>query len=129
MNAEAAGTLLRGLAVAALPASYALAFVEGWDVCGLKMLGLPCPFCGFSHAAVALVQGHVAAAHAFHPFVIPWFIVAVWLLSWTAVDVVRAGGASPRWDPRKRLPTWVWGILAVTMVGTWVWRMVHPTGT
>lgn len=124
MGTEAAGALLRGLAVAALPASYAVAFVQGWDVCGLKMLGLSCPFCGFSHAAVALVQGQVEAAHAYHPFVIPWLIVAVWLLTWSAVDVVHPRGASARWDPRKRIPPWIWGGLAVTMVGTWIWRMV-----
>lgn len=46
--------------------------------CPFRFLtGIPCPGCGMSRAALALVTGHVGAAWAYHPLV---FVVIPYLI-------------------------------------------------
>ncbi len=59
------------------------------------LTGLPCPTCGTSHAAVAMLQGHLGEAFAANP-----------LMSVAALLVLVGGLAAPFWVllARRRLP-------------------------
>jgi len=106
--------LLLAAAVLGEPARAALA--EDGPGCALRTLsGIPCPFCGMSHATVALAGGDLAGALAWHPLaplLLPLSILAgidaargrrAWLLRPGAARVVLAAIAVV-WAVRLAVP-------------------------
>jgi hypothetical protein len=84
-----------GLVLGAVGGAPARAVAEGGPGCPLRMAtGLPCPFCGMTHAVLAMGGGDVRAALAFHP-VAPLVIVLVVVLCAAAaagrIDAVTRG--------------------------------------
>jgi hypothetical protein len=79
---------LAGLAVARFAPDLALGLAR----CPLRDLTvLPCPTCGGTHAAVALVQGRVAAAFASSPLVTGGLILfGGWLAAGLAMTLAPA---------------------------------------
>ncbi len=66
--------------------------------CPLRTLtGVPCPFCGMTRGAVALVHGDVVASLALNPGVVLVALVVIAALG----AVVVVGG------PRVAVPTWL----------------------
>lgn len=85
--------------------------------CGfLALTGLPCPLCGGTHAATALVQGDAAAAWAANPGVVGLLLVlALLVLQWGVEGAVGwrrahpwpwAGAAAVRWVLGGLLLSW-----------------------
>jgi hypothetical protein len=73
--------------------------LEQAAACPLRsLLGLPCPTCGGTHAALALVRGDLAGAWRQNPLVTA---AAVALLLWGAISAVTT--LVPRWRFRLDL--------------------------
>ena len=72
----------------------------GWACPLLAITGVVCPFCGLTHASIALAQGDVLAALGHHPLV--FGLAAAWV--WTAVELVRARPSrAARWAVQPRV--------------------------
>jgi type IV secretory pathway TrbD component len=93
--------------------------VAGIGICPLRRLtGIPCPTCGATRAALALVRGELAAALGFHPLVTVLLLGAglyalaagISLLMTRRIPVVRASAK-----------TWrrVAGILLLLAAASW----------
>ena len=54
-------------------------FVLGsWEVCLFRMLtGFPCPGCGLTHAAIALLRGQFHESARYHLFLIPSLLIVL----------------------------------------------------
>lgn len=89
--------------------------------CALHTLtGIPCPTCGATRAASALVHGHVTAALAFNP------------LAALALSLGLVGGpVAPAWVLlRGPLPIWRPGLgtrvlLAAAIAGNWLYLVLR----
>jgi len=99
---------------AAAPASWRAAVLDDAPGCLFRAAtGLPCPFCGMTHATVALGAGDLAAAHAAHPLALVVLLATVGLLA------VVAGGHADRLL-RGRRPI----ALLVAIAAIWAVRLV-----
>lgn len=101
-------TLLFG---ALAPAAWVDGAAEGGLACVFRSVtGIPCPFCGMTHATLAIGRGDFAAALAHHPLaplvLILTFGAAVYLLL----------GKTPRLLGARLTPLAVLGIVAVIWV-------------
>ncbi len=91
------------------------------------LTGYPCPGCGLTRAALAVVRGDFATALAFHPLVFVVGPAAVGYLCLAAVDVLwplrwfRSASAA-RWGSRLALA------LALLLFVVWVARFVGAWG-
>ena len=83
--------------------------------------GIPCPSCGSTHAAVALLSGRPGAALAANP------------LAALAGIVFFAGGlVAPLWaalhwrvpDVPAPLPRWMRAVVVAALVANWAWLIV-----
>jgi hypothetical protein len=130
----AGGAVLAGLEPGSEPPVGAAAAV--WPVftdhtgaslpCPLRTLvGVPCPACGLTTAAVALVRGEVGAAFAANPLI---FGLAALAVAAVPLVALRAAGVleSPRPWPSawRRRAGWLLGLLAVA---SWLFQL-HRLG-
>lgn len=115
-----AGCILFGLAVGAAGSAAAQGtLVNDGPGCPLRaMTGLPCPFCGMTHATVALGGGHWREALGFHPLA-P--LVLAGMLALMAMIII---GRSDVLSRGRRLP-WILGAIGAI----WVARLVIPLFT
>ena len=105
-----------GIAVLLAPVVPALA---PWlPACPLKRLtGIPCPGCGATRAALALVRGEPAHAFSHYP---------LWALVW--VGLVAGGLVAGLWVatgrrlPWPRSPRWLW-LGAALLLANWVFNV------
>ncbi len=80
--------------------------------------GIPCPTCGSTHAAVALMHGRLGAALAANPLAVL-----------AGVAFLAGGLAAPLWaalgwpvlDVPAPLPRWLRAALVVVIVANWAW--------
>ena len=96
---------------------------EALPRCGLKALfGIPCPVCGSSRAALALVRQDFAEAFALSPLA-----ALAWLLflgcGLVAGALALVGRRVP--EPPRRVPAWSWWGLGFVVLANWVYLMVH----
>lgn len=93
------------------------------------MFGFPCPGCGLTRAARALITGNVAEAMRLHPLI---FVLGPLMGYWLGTQLLDGlGVARPRlpW----RFPAWAYGALAAAVLGLWALRLAgllggHPDG-
>jgi hypothetical protein len=94
--------------------------------CLLRTLtGVPCPVCGMTTAAVALVRGEAGTAFAANPLI---FGLAALALAAVPLVVLRATGVlkpPEPWSPsRRRWAGWLFGLLALA---SWLFQL-HRLG-
>lgn len=116
--------MLAGAAAAAWPA-----FTSGTGAglpCPLRTLtGVPCPACGLTTAAVALVRGQVGAAFAANPVIFGLAALAVAVVPLVVLRVTGALAPPRPWSARSRTRTgWLAGLLAVA---SWLFQL-HRLG-
>lgn len=91
-------------------------------VCPFRMLtGLPCPFCGGTHAGIDLGRGHPVAALRASPLAVCGAVALI------ALPMLRKTGVAERWPklPAKaRNAMAITGILAALAVSE-VWQLVR----
>lgn len=142
----AAGYRRRALVLGFAVSLMALAVTVKLPLCPMaSLLGIPCPGCGLSRAAVALLHGHYAEAYRFHPLVfalLPLLGVGFASLAVSYVFGVRTPtGGPPDWrggnaDPARatrlsRVEWFVSGIglvCLVAMLSVWILRFMGYLG-
>ena len=86
--------------------------------------GIPCPTCGATHAAVALLHGHVAVAMAANPLAVfaGVIFVAGGLIApvWAALELPAPQLPSP-------LPVWTRFCMLAALAANWAWVISHPS--
>jgi hypothetical protein len=90
------------------------------EICGFKFLtGYPCPFCGGTRCATALLSGNVSRAWQYQAAFIPLFAVA--LLH--SLVLVGEAACARRWLP-SRVWFWAWGVAGLIILMTWPLRLM-----
>jgi Protein of unknown function (DUF2752) len=91
-------------------------------VCPLLMLtGIPCPFCGGTHAGVDLGRGHPLAALRASPLAVSGAVVLV------ALPVLRRTALAERWrelPPRRRSLLSAFGIVSALVISE-IWQLAR----
>jgi hypothetical protein len=116
-TAVASSLLLRPLWLALAPLAPECPFRE--------ITGVPCPTCGTTHAALALLHGHVIASLAANP-----------LAGLAGIAFLAGGVIAPLWAARKLpvpelpspLPLWARLSLVAVIVANWAWVVVEWRG-
>lgn len=99
-----------------------LAVAPLMPACPFRLLtGVPCPTCGTTHAAQALLNGHVMDALAVNPLMTLAGVAFV-LGGLTAPLWVIAGGAVP--DAPVRLPLWARAAIVAVIAANWAWLIL-----
>ncbi len=135
-HAQPAGGLAkRAVVLAMLLAPVGFALASGLPLCPMAgFLGIPCPGCGLTRAALAALQGDLAGAMRHHPLV--FVLVPVYLTALVSVAVsylwgIRTPTGGPPDGSRAplragrgtdRLVTWVAGVCLAALLAVWVAR-------
>lgn len=95
-----------------------------------NLTGHPCPGCGLTRAALALLQGHFSRATHIHPLI--WVCLPL-LLALTIEGLSGLWLAKPLnlTSPSGRLGkllNWLWVLFAVALIGVWGARMLGAFG-
>lgn len=84
------------------------------SICPLvAFTGFPCPGCGLTRAGISVLRLDFASAWRFHPFIFPiilfilFFVVNRYFLN----------------EKKRTLLQWYAGIILVSMMGFYIWRM------
>jgi Protein of unknown function (DUF2752) len=86
------------------------------------MTGIPCPTCGTTHAAIALMHGRLGAALAANP-----------LMTMAGLGFLAGGAAAPVWAALRwpvpeipaPLPRWTRAAIVAALLASWaflIWR-------
>jgi hypothetical protein len=94
--------------------------------CPLRELtGVPCPFCGLTTAAIALVRGRAGAALQDNPLIFGLALLAAAVVPLVALRAVGVMNLPRPWSPQRR--RW-WGSLAlVVAAASWLFQL-HRLG-
>jgi len=110
-----AAAIIAGLAIAAFaPASWRAGIADGGPACPFRYAtGVDCPFCGMTHATLALGAGDWRAALAYHP------LAPIVLFGTLALFVLVAAGRADALLANRR-PLW----LLAAIGAIWVLRLI-----
>ena len=108
-------------AVALIP--FSRPFLLALPRCPLRSLaGLPCPTCGATRAAEAMLGGHVLDAVLYNPLVtlaaLAFLVVGLAAPAW-----VRSGGRIPGRSSTPPIPARI--AIALGLVGNWAWVLAR----
>jgi hypothetical protein len=114
----AAGIILSFAAMlVALPLIHWLRW-DAWVICPFHALtGLPCPTCGYSRAFDLVLQGRLAAALRFQPFVLLIVLLSGIAAGWAMVSLAQ----KKELKLPKVLVQGIWVALAMS----WAWNLCH----
>jgi hypothetical protein len=88
-----------------------------------NLTGVPCPTCGATRAARAMLAGHPVEAVLWNPLLVTGGAVAS---MWVAVVAVSGRGRDIRIGPRWR--TWLWASAALAFAANWAYIIAHDAG-
>jgi hypothetical protein len=89
-----------------------------------KIVGIPCPGCGLTRAALLLAQGRITASLRIHPLGVPSALASFFLMAATVWVTAKAGSPVAMWNERVgRAAILGFGTVQVAMLGLWVARM------
>jgi hypothetical protein len=92
-------------------------FHQPVQLCLIKRLtGVPCPTCGFTRGAIALLEGHFARALLYNPLL---YLVLGLFFAATAVRIVSARGVRISLTGKERLAAWI--LAGVLFAVNWVY--------
>jgi hypothetical protein len=118
----------RWLRATGVASAWALACLPVWlgrGACPFaEIVGLPCPGCGMTRAALLLANGQVAASLRMHPLVVPSALAAACFMGATVWVTAKVGSPVAMWNLRAGRAAIVgFGVVQLAMVGLWVLRM------
>ena len=121
-------TLRRALGALLPVALLGLLFFVDFPLCPMRhVFGVPCPGCGLTRASGALLTGRFHDVFAFHPLVPLILPLVAWMF--LRMTLVSAGLLrSDSFDPLDRIPTAVWGVLVLVLLGVWIARLAGALG-
>jgi len=113
----------RGFVVAVLGAGVLVALVAPVRLCLVATIfHVPCPGCGLTRAAFAMLHGDFARAFALHPLSIVLVPAVAAVLATQAVHYVRTGSAWPG-ALRSRALEGATAVAALLLVAVWIARL------
>jgi hypothetical protein len=98
-------------------------FVVDVPVCPSRgLFGMPCPGCGLTRATFAMLSGDLHGMLHFHPMApVLAPIFGFTLLRTSAVSAGLIG--SSKWDLLAKVPSWIWVVTVVAMLGLFGLRL------
>ena len=125
LSASRAGRSCSFVVLAAVLASVFVLFAVGAPFCPTAgFLGIPCPGCGLTRAAVALLRGDLERAHELQP------LVLVVLPTYAVAFALAVGSALGKtWNPALvRVFAWCGGAVIASMTLVWLSRFAGYWG-
>jgi uncharacterized protein DUF2752 len=118
----------RAAAAGAAAASTMLVLASPLKLCLVAtVFHRPCPGCGLTRAAVAMLRGDFGRAFALHPLSLALVPLIAWMIAAHVMRYLRTG--TP-WK-RDRIPRWAESVaagVALLLVGVWVARFFGYCG-
>jgi hypothetical protein len=103
----------------------AVGLLAFWRCPFAALLGVPCPGCGLTRAALALVEGDVARAVELHPLLPVLMPLGAWLAC--AELLTERGAAAPR-ARQRGVRELFGGALVALLLGVWIARFFGAFG-
>jgi len=86
-----------------------------FSTCPLKITtGLPCPFCGGTHAALALLQGNLRGAFLLNPLAAGFFLLGPPVAASYYLLLQNKRG-------KIRMPRLLWALFAAAILANWAY--------